>query len=203
MPYVLTVDQIDSRVGVDLVEPMLGRLTAVPTLLPFTRTVGDEFQGLLDQELSVVDVILLLMREAHWHIGLGIGSVETPLTTNDPRAARGDAFLAARTAVDRAKVEPSRLAVSGVAGGTPEISDVETVFRLVEALRSKRTEQGWQAVDLAASGHTQAEAAAHLQISRQAVGQRVQTAQWALERAAQPTLARLLDRADRAERAAS
>jgi len=197
MPYVLTVDQIDSRAGVDEVEPMLGRLSAIPTLLPFTRTVGDEFQGLLDQELSVVDVILLLMREAHWHIGLGIGSVETPLTTSDPRAARGDAFVAARAAVDRAKVEPSHLAVAGVDGATPDTSDVETVFRLVEALRSKRSEQGWQAVDLIASGQTQAQAAAQLRISRQAVGQRVQTAQWALERAAEPTLARLLDRAER------
>ena len=197
MPYVLTVDQIDSRAGVDEVEPMLGRLSAIPTLLPFTRTVGDEFQGLLDQELSVVDVILLLMREAHWHIGLGIGSVETPLTTSDPRAARGDAFVAARAAVDRAKVEPSHLAVAGVDGATPDTSDVETVFRLVEALRSKRSEQGWQAVDLIASGQTQAQAAAQLRISRQAVGQRVQTAQWTLERAAEPTLARLLDRAER------
>lgn len=196
VPYVLTVDQIDSRAGADRVEPMLGRLAAVPTLLPFTRTVGDEFQGLLDREVSVVDVILLLMRDTHWHIGLGIGSVEMPLNTTDPRAARGDAFVAARAAVDQAKVEPSHLAVAAVDGATPETSDVETVFRLLEALRSRRSELGWQAVDLMASGHTQAEAAEQLRISRQAVGQRVQTASWPLERATLPTLARLLHHAD-------
>jgi hypothetical protein len=198
VPYVLTVDQIDSRLGVDRVDPMLSRLAGLSTVLPFTRTVGDEFQGLLDQEASVVDAILLLMRDAHWHIGLGIGSVQTPLTTTDPRAARGDAFLAARAAVDRAKVEPSQLAVASVDVASPEVADVETVFRLLEALRNKRTDSGWQAVDLLAAGHTQAEAAAQLHISRQAVGQRVQAAQWTLEQAAEPTLARLLDRADRA-----
>ena len=199
MPYVLTIDQIDSRAGVDRVQPTLSRLAGAATVLPFTRTVGDEFQGLLDQEVSVVDVILMLMRDAHWHIGLGVGSVETPLTSTDPRAARGNAFLAARAAVDRAKAEPSHFAVASV-DSTVEIVDAETVFRLVAALRDKRTEPGWQVVDLLDAGHTQTEAAAQLGISRQAVGQRVHAAQWSLEQAAPPTLARLLDRAEQVSR---
>lgn len=195
----LTIDQIDSRASVDRVQPTLSRLAGAVTLLPFTRTVGDEFQGLLDQEMSVVDVILILMRDAHWHIGLGIGSVETPLTSVDPRAARGNAFLAARSAVERAKVEPSHFAAAGLQPA-PEIVDVETVFRLVAALRDKRTEPGWEVVDLLGAGHTQTQAAAQLGISRQAVSQRAQAAQWSLEQAAEPTLARLLDRAERVSR---
>jgi hypothetical protein len=197
MPYVLTVDQVDSRTGSDRVGPALNRLSAVPTVLPFTRTVGDEFQGLLDQEVSVVDVILILMREAHWHIGLGIGSVEKPLTSDDPRSARGPAFLAARTAVERAKLEPSHLAVAALDGPIDETTDVQTVFRLVEGLLDRRTEAGWQAVDLLRSGQTRGQVATQLQISRQAVGQRLQAAQWGLEEAASPTLARLLRRAER------
>jgi hypothetical protein len=197
MPYVLTVDQIDSRTGADRVGPVLAQLADVPTVLPFTRTVGDEFQGLLDQELSVVDVILILMREAHWHIGLGIGSVEEPFTSGDPRSARGPAFLAARTAVERAKLELSHIAVAAVDGSMDETTDVQTVLRLVEGLLDKRTEAGWQAVDLLRTGHTRGQIAAQLQISRQAVGQRLQAAHWTLEEEASPTLGRLLRRADR------
>ena len=46
MPFVPTVDQIDSRRQGDLVDPIIGELAGIEALLPFTRTVGDEFQGL-------------------------------------------------------------------------------------------------------------------------------------------------------------
>jgi hypothetical protein len=85
MPYVLTVDQVSSRTDVDRVAPTLRRLS-VDTVLPFTRTVGDEFQGVLAEPLSVVQVILDLMREGDWYGGLGIGPVETPLPANSREA---------------------------------------------------------------------------------------------------------------------
>ena len=110
MSFVLTVDQIDSRRQGDLVDSIIHDLAAIEVLLPFTRTVGDEFQGLLADPLSVVTAILMLMRGEQWHIGLGIGPVERPLPA-DPRSARGDAFIAARSAVDRAKTDQSHLAV--------------------------------------------------------------------------------------------
>ena len=62
MPYVLTVDQRDSRNTADAVDQGLTALAGVPTVLPFRRTVGDEFQGLLDDPLSVLAAILTLMR---------------------------------------------------------------------------------------------------------------------------------------------
>lgn len=197
MPYVLTVDQIDSRRSADLVGDALTRLHDLPARLPFTRTAGDEFQGLLDQALSVVGVIVILMRTGDWHIGLGIGSVAEPLPSDDPRSARGDAFLAARAAVERAKTEPSHLAVATTTEGAVEAVDVETVFRLLGAVSTRRSAAGWQVVDLLSQGLTQSDAAARLHISRQAVGQRAQTAHWSLERSATPTLVRLLDRAER------
>ncbi len=198
MPYVLTVDQIDSRVSADLVEGVLGELNTFPTVLPFTRTVGDELQGLLDQPRSVVGAILALMRKGQWHIGLGIGGVQAPLPPRDPRAARGDAFIAARTAVERAKSEASHVAVASMRELDPETADVETMIRLVGAVRGKRTEQGWEVADLLSQVRTHAAAAARLKVSRQAVGQRAQTAQISLEQAAVPTLVRLLERAERA-----
>lgn len=196
MPFVLTVDQVESRATGDAVDRTLALLSAARTILPFTRTVGDEFQGLLADAPSVVDAILLLMRHEQWHIGLGIGAVEEPLPA-DTRAARGPAFLCARTAVEAAKAESSHLAVVAVQETDAEAYDVQAVWRLAAALRHRRSESGWQAVDLMLAGRTQSQAARELQISRQAVGQRLAAAHWDLEAAIRPTLVRMLVRADR------
>ena len=196
MPYVLTVDQISSRTGPDLVEETLRRLS-VDTVLGFARTVGDEFQGVLEQPLSVVRAILELMRDGGWHLGLGIGPVETPLPA-DPRQARGPAFLAARAAVEAAKREPDHLRVLAVPAAEQEAGDAEAVLRLLAAVRERRSEQGWQAVDEMRDGVTMQQAADRLGITRQAVGQRLRAANWTVDRETQPVLARLLARAEQA-----
>lgn len=195
MPYVLTVDQIGSRLRRDAVGEALASLASIDTVLDFTRTAGDEFQGLLDDPLSVVTAILELMRAASWHIGLGIGPVETPLPP-DPRAGRGAAFVAARSAVELAKHEPTHVRV--VAGPPAERlgQDAEVVVRMLATLREKRSEAGWDAVDLMSTGATMAEAADTLHISRQAVGQRLQAAHWSIENDSVPVLARLLAQAE-------
>ncbi|SDS14556.1 SatD family (SatD) [Friedmanniella luteola] len=194
--FVLTVDQIDSRRHRDLVEPTLARLAALPARLPFTRTVGDEFQGVLADGRSVVDAILMLMRTRTWHVGLGIGAVEEPLP-GDPRSARGPAFLAARSAVEQAKREPGHVHVAAPAA-PDEGEDVAVVLQLLAALRERRTASGWEAVDLMGVVGQQADVADQLGVTRQAVGQRLQAAGWSLEQRTLPTLARLLDRADSA-----
>jgi hypothetical protein len=175
----------------------LGR---VPTLLPFRRTVGDEFQGLLDDPVSVLGAILSLMRTTTWHLGVGIGPVDRPLPPDgDPTRAHGPAFVAAREAVDGAKSDPHHLAVVA-ADAADEAYDVKTVLDLLDTVRQGRTRAGWEVADLAQTGLTQAAAADRLSISRQAVQQRLRAAGWAVEDAVRPTLVRLLARADEATR---
>lgn len=192
--FVLTVDQAGSRRHADLVPSTTAALAPLRPRLPFTRTVGDEFQGVLEDPVSVVDAILTLMRSRTWHVGLGIGAVEEPLP-DDPRAARGTAFLAARRAVELAKRAPGLVHV--VAPDAPaEAEDAAVVLQLLADLRDRRTDAGWEAVDAMAAGGQQAEVAERLGVTRQAVGQRLRAAGWALEQRTLPTLARLLERAD-------
>ncbi len=191
----LTVDQVASRSSPDLLEQTLHNLATVSTRLPFVRTIGDEFQGLVDDPLSVLTAMLTLMRAQAWHIGLGIGDAEQPLPA-DVRAARGPAFVHAREAVERAKREPSHLAVVASASRRREAADAEGVLRLVAAVRTRRTPSGWEVADLADTGLTQAEIGARLGVSRQAVGQRLHAALWAEERAALPAAATLLSLVD-------
>jgi len=179
-----------------MVEITLTRLGKVETVLPFTRTVGDEFQGLLTKPASVVDVTLNLMRTTAWHIGIGIGAVQLPLPS-DVRRARGPAFLAARAAVDAAKKEPTHVSVRSEPDRV-EARDVEITLQLLIALQQRRTSLGWEAADLIDQGLSQTAAASTLEISRQALSQRLQAAHWSLDREARPVLDRLLARAERA-----
>lgn len=193
MPFVLTVDQRASRRGPDRVADVLRRYEgSVPTVLAFERTAGDEFQGVLDQPDAVVHVVLDLLREGVWSVGVGAGPVQTPLPTST-RAASGPAFLAARRAVDAAKQRPVHVAVRGAE--TADAEDAQAVFGALAVVVERRSPQAWEAIALVEDGRTQAEAAAELGISRQAVGQRLAAGLWELERELRPTAARLLARA--------
>jgi hypothetical protein len=193
VPYVLTVDQRASRRSPDRVPEVLRRLNgAVPTLLGFERTAGDEFQGLLAEPDDVVEVVLHLVRSGNWSIGVGAGPVQTPLPQST-RAGAGPAFLSARRAVDAAKQRPTRLAVRGVAPA--DAGDAQAVLSALAVIVDRRSDQAWEAIALVGAGRTQAEAATELGISRQAVGQRLTAGLWDLERDLRPTAVRLLTRA--------
>jgi hypothetical protein len=193
MPYVLTVDQRASRRNADRVAEVLELLNGtVPTILGFERTAGDEFQGVLGEPDDVVDVVLQLVRQGGWSIGVGAGAVQTPLPRST-RAGTGQAFLSARRAVEAAKQRPTRLAVRGAV--PPDAGDAQAVLSALAVVVERRSEPAWEAIALVDGGRTQAEAAAELGISRQAVGQRLAAGLWDLERDLRPTAARLLSRA--------
>jgi hypothetical protein len=193
MALVLTVDQQRSRYGPDLVDPMLQRLERYPTLRPFERTAGDEFQGVLGDGRPAVGAILDLVRDGHWSIGVGLGVVDRPPPAST-RAGRGPAFLLAREAVSAAKKNPQHVAVRGSDPGAAE--DAEAVLTLLAAVLRSRTPHAWQAIDLAEPGRPQSEVAAKLGITRQAVSQRLAAAHWREEQSARPLLQRLLEQAD-------
>jgi hypothetical protein len=198
MPIVLTVDQRRSRRAADQVGPLLEQLRSrrPRPLRAFQRTAGDEVQGVFDDADpdAAVDTVLQLVRGGVWSIGVGVGAVELPLP-RVTRAGRGAAFERARTAVERAKRRPSRLAVVGP--DPDRAHDAETALSLVAAIIDRRTQAAWEAVDLAVEGMQVQEIASRLAVSRQAVGQRLATAQWQLERDARPLAARLLREACR------
>ncbi|MGZ4505650.1 MAG: hypothetical protein ACXVX8_11725 [Blastococcus sp.] len=189
----LTVDQRASRRTPDRVAEVLDRLNGdVPTVLAFERTAGDEFQGVLAEPGTVVDVVLRLVRLGGWSIGVGAGPVQTPLPKST-RAGAGAAFLSARRAVDAAKQRPTRLAVRGAV--PTDAGDAQAVLSALAVVVERRSDQAWEAIALVEGGRTQAEAATELGISRQAVGQRLAAGLWDLERDLRPTAARLLARA--------
>jgi hypothetical protein len=194
--FVLTVDQRNSRRAGDRVPEALSALPgrADGVTLAFARTAGDEFQGVLDRAGAVVDAVTTLTRLGGWSVGVGVGRVEQPLPEST-REGRGDAFIAARHAVEaaRRRREP-RLCVRGA--DPAAAAAAEAALRLLLVVLSGRSAAAWQAADLVRDGTTHAEAARRLGISRQAVGQRLAAGHVEVERAAAPVVADLLRRAD-------
>ena len=169
---VLTVDQRGSRTSPDLVPGTLATLADAILLLPFERTAGDEFQGVLDDPASLARVVETLLREDQWNIGIGIGPVNEPLPDH-ARAGSGAAYLHARHAVTAAKNSPWHLRV---AGDDPGVRALETTLWLWAAVLARRTTRGWETADLVDEGLSYEETGRRLGVSQSAVSQRAQAA---------------------------
>ena len=193
--FVLTVDQRHSRRTVDRVDALLRDLAdRSPDLeRPFERTAGDEVQAVLARPEVVVELALLLVRDRAWWVGIGIGAVDLPLPAST-RAGSGPAFNAARAAVTAAKNRSTGLAVMGSDDASARRG--QTALDLVAALLQRRTDRGVEAAALARQGLTQLEAARRLGVSKQAVSQRLQAADWHLEAPGRELATYLLSEAD-------
>lgn len=176
---VLTVDQDGSREGTDQVPVALETLSAVATRLPFERTVGDEFQGVLDDPAALVAALEQLLRAGAWNVGIGIGEIETPLP-DTARAGRGPAYLAARDAVTAAKTSPWHVRALSVGdpddGRGDRVRALESAVWLWAALLGRRTPRGWEVADLVDQGLTYDQTASRLGITQSAVSQRAAAA---------------------------
>jgi hypothetical protein len=215
--FVITADQIDSRHDHDRASEMIAQLTArhsAAFALPPDQTSGDEIQMLVPGAGSALAIILDLHRSGFWSVGIGIGTVRRPLPATT-RQATGDAFIAARSAVTRAKRADAHFALDTPASpdspdspanspapeaeprGDATAAEVEALVTMMLLVRQRRTAEGWEAVDLLDQGVAQTGIARTLGISTAAVSQRVKSAQWKVERAVHPALVRLLNNLDR------
>lgn len=176
MGIVLTADQIGSRRDGDGVPAALAALSGLPgsseRALPFARNAGDEIQALFVSGQEVVTAVRALVRIGSWRLGLGVGQVDLPLP-DDVRAASGSAFIAARTAVERARSQPQDLAVEYVDGVA---SDAQAALELLALQWRRRSDAGWAVADLVEQGHERKEIATRLDITASAVSQRARAA---------------------------
>lgn len=196
--YAVTVDQVGSRSHDDRVEQAIDVVRTASeghVVLPPERTAGDEFQFLLDDAETLLDVVFALARTDGWSIGIGIGDVEEPVPSST-RAARGDAFVQARAAVDRAKDVPEHLALEVAPGRRLGTADVEPLVAQTVRARRRRSREGWELADLLRAGHSRTEAAEVLGVTPQAVAKRWLAADLRSDDAVHAALARLLTEAD-------
>ena len=202
--FVITADQVGSRDNPDIVAGTLTRLDerfGDRLALPVDRNAGDELQALTADAGSALHIVLDLTRGDRWSVGLGCGAVRTPLPAAT-REATGDAFVAARAAVTRAKRMPTRFAAEAVSD-PQSAADTEALLDLLLTLREGRSAAGWELYDLVSTGMTQAEAGARLGITPQSASDRARAAAIRVELAAIEPLTRLLANLDDAQTTAA
>ncbi|MEO6944406.1 MAG: DNA-binding protein [Lacisediminihabitans sp.] len=200
---VITADQVGSRGGADRAGSTLEELNrrfGNELVLPVDRNAGDEIQVIAPNGTTALEIILTLTRDGNWSVGLGAGAIRMPLP-HATREASGGAFIAARSAIVRAKKRATRFAAEAQSeyGTRPTgatAADAEAVIDLLLTLRARRTEEGWELFDGITSGLNQNEVARKLGVSAQAVSSRAKIAGIRIELASYPALARLLDDLD-------
>lgn len=196
--FALTVDRKGSRDSSDSLSMRAQRDRLEKTLprpvLAWQISAGDELQALYDSAHDVLQAVLVLADEREWHVGLGIGTVDTPLPAN-VNEATGDAFVAAREAVTVSKDSDH----PGVRG-TDWAEHVESVLTLACAVRQRRTPQAIEATALADRDLTQQEIAQELGIAQSSVSRRLSSALWSQERGTHSAVIALLELADSTSR---
>lgn len=173
--FVLTIDQRGSRVHGDKVPRLLAALADIDALRGFERSVGDEIQGVIADPDAVVEVVARVLREQDWYIGIGVGDVDLPLPASS-REASGNAFVAAREAVDAAKKTGERVPLSvRTVVGSDWADAAEAVLVLCGDLVRRRSQAEWRVLDAlkTSPNSTQKQVAAHLGISPQAVSKAI------------------------------
>ena len=175
--FVLTIDQRGSRTQGDRVPGLLSLLAGLDSVLEFERSVGDEIQGVITDPDVVVEVVVRVLRNQDWYIGIGVAAVDLPLPDNS-REASGDAFIAARDAVEAAKKTGERVPLcvrTPVLAASEWAAAAEGVLVLLGDVVRKRSDAEWRVLDAldAAPGLAQKEVAKRLEISPQAVSKAI------------------------------
>lgn len=155
----------------------------------FVRTAGDEMQAVSRDVGWLIDLLLDESREGDWWVGIGIGPYERPLGRT-ARDSRGDAFYAAREAVEVAKRMPWGFALVGGAGATA----AEDCMVVTSAVVRRRTERQQEAVDCFRELGRATEAAARIGITPQSMSERLRAAALAEEDAGRRVAAHLFAR---------
>ena len=161
-----------------LVKRSAEALSTLPGVGTFEVVGVEDIRAHVDTPDDALNVIMALLSDGNWTIGLGI-------------TVRGPALSAATEAAGR---KPGSVGVSTEADGIAA-ADIAATFALIAHVLLKRTLEGREATALVRRGMNQNEAAEALGISKQAMSQRLQAAGWQAEQAGVTLALNLIRRA--------
>lgn len=162
--------------------------------VPFSITIGDEFQALVKSPTDspmIIYHLRLLLNPLKCRIGVGIGGVVSDLmkTTTE---MEGPAFSYSRDAIDMLKNR--RELVTAYAGSDPKLASIVMgITALVDIIQNSWTSKQWEAVQLYDELHDLAAVGLKLGITPQSVEDRLRVTHWREVIHASNKLSELLD----------
>lgn len=192
--FVIIADQVGSRTDSDRVagalDGLVERYGAHYPLAP-ERTAGDELQAMTGHASTALESALYLLRQRHWRVGIGVGTVRAPLPTSI-REASGPAFACAREGIEAAARRTTRFAIVAPGLAAARGEQAGALIELLLTQRARWSEAGWQLHDLLEQGMTQADAAEQLGVTPQATSKRARAAALRIDADARRALTALL-----------
>lgn len=144
----------------------------------FLITIGDEFQGVLNDVAKSYDVIMA-MRELLYPVefvfGVGVGTITTEIAP-EAIGMDGPAFHNARAALEEGKEEGYEVRYCGLGESLDYV--VNATLVLIEALKRKWTEHQLKVITVYRQTGSQAEVARRLEVSRSAINKTLAAAGW-------------------------
>jgi len=144
----------------------------------FLVTIGDEFQGVLNDAAKSYDIIVA-MRELLYPVefvfGVGVGTITTEIAP-EAIGMDGPAFYNARVALEEGKEGGYEVRYRGV--GEPFDYLINAMLVLIEALKRNWTEHQFKVISIYRETSNQAEVARRLKVSRSAISQILAAAGW-------------------------
>jgi hypothetical protein len=161
--------------------------------VPFTISMGDEYQGLLKEPtqaislLNALDVAGLLS----FRFGLGWGTVETGWSTRTSEMD-GPCFHAARSAIERGKIEERWVTFSTAVEDEDLVNVINGVWRLVQLIRDGWTEKQHSAVLIRRGKHTSKATAEQMGMDKSTLSKMLKAANYKVLIEAERTLELLM-----------
>lgn len=147
--------------------------------VPFTITLGDEFQGLLagaSPSPQVIYDLRLQLSPLKCRVGVGVGSIVSGLAESTVQM-EGQAFSLSREALDVAERHKSAATVYRATSKQIE-SAANGLWPLIDAVQSKWTAKQWEAVRLYAELKDVSRVAAILGVTSPSVEDRLRPTAW-------------------------
>lgn len=158
----------------------------------FLITIGDEFQGVLNDVAKSYDVIVAireLLYPVEFVFGVGVGTITTEIAP-EAIGMDGPAFHNARAALEEGKEEGYEVRYRGLGESLDYLINATLV--LIEALKRRWTERQFKVITIYRQTGSQAEAARRLKVSGSTISQILAAASWDAVAVGEDALKKLL-----------
>jgi predicted DNA-binding protein YlxM (UPF0122 family) len=109
----------------------------------FRPTIGDEFQGILNNPENAYDIYIFFKNElsVNFYFGIGVGNAEIPPTAAEGHYMRGSAFYRARDALEACKNKKRHIFIKS--SNTQEHIDdvINAMFQIIGILEKSMTDK--------------------------------------------------------------
>lgn len=138
---------------------------------PLTITLGDEFQGLLNDSTElflIIHKIQSSFRDVIFRFAMSVGSISTKINNETAIGMDGGGFHDARAAMDRNKKENRHFSFCG---NQPEAILIDNMLHWIDLVSAKWKKEKWKTILLKQLGNSQKQIEQQINISQSAISQ--------------------------------